>query len=214
MGFLIETKVFLIRHCEPAGHDLRVFNGRFDSPLVKLGVNQALALKKRFENEKIDVVFTSPLVRAKHTADLVFGGRNVPIVVDSALVERSFGVLDGLPLEEAKKIHSKAEDIYEGKARVRAEGVEPLSAVRQRAYAGFVEIVEENAGKNIVIVSHVMWIKSLLCKLCKVPLSRMDSVGYVKTSSVSVVHVLHTGNGRIKKTSVHTVGDTSHLSQT
>lgn len=200
-----------MRHCEPAGHDLMVFNGRFDSPLVELGLEQALALGKRFEKEKIDVVFTSPLVRAKHTAKLVFGARNVPIVADATLVERSFGVLDGLPLVEAKRIHARAVDIYEGHARVRAKGLEPLSGVQKRAHAGFRGIVEGNPGKRIAIVGHVMWIKALLCKLCNVPISRMGSVGYVKTSSVSIVHALHGDDGRIRKTSVLAVGGLGHL---
>lgn len=208
---MVETTVFLVRHCEPAGHDLMVFNGRFDPPLVELGLRQALALRKRFESEKIDVVFTSPLVRAKHTAKLVFGARNVPIVVDAALVERSFGVLDGLPLEEAKRVHARACDIYEGRARVRAKGVESLSMVQKRAHAGFRRIVEGNPGKNIAIVGHVMWIKALLCKLRKVPISMLGSVGYVKTSSVSTVHALHGDDGGIRKTSVLAVGDLGHL---
>lgn len=208
---MMKSKVFLVRHAEPEGHHLRRFHGHFDPPLIEEGIRQSRALKKRFQSEEVDLVFTSPLIRAKHTAELAFGDRKIPIIEDRSLIERNFGVLDGKPLEEVKRIHPNAEDIYEGRTRAKVPGVESLTNVQRRAIRKLKELLDSNPGKNIVIVSHVMWTKSLLCKFLGLPISKMDDMGRVATASISVLEVQLYKNGRIRKIKVETVGDRSHL---
>jgi len=205
-----KAKVFLIRHCEPEGHEQKLFNGHNDAPLIEKGRKQAELLRQRFQNEDVHAVYSSPLKRARHTAKLVFGEK-VIILVEQDLIERYFGIVDGVPLDEAKKRHKNAEDVYEGRARTVLPGVEPLSDVRKRAYKKFKEILEANPEKNIVLVGHVMWIKSLLSKILGLPITRTDDVGRVGTSSATTLEVEYSRSKKPRKITVFEIGDLKHL---
>lgn len=205
-----KSRVFLIRHCEPEGHHQMVFNGHNDAPLVGEGFSQAKQLKKRFEGELIHLIYSSPLIRARHTAELVFG-QKADIRIEKDLIERFFGELEGVRLRDAMKKHNVAQAIYQGRARAVLPGVESLTDVRERAHKIFKKIIAAHPGKNIVIVGHVMWIKSLLAGILDLPISRMHDVGRVGTSSVTVLDVKYTKSNKPKKMDVLKVGDLTHL---
>jgi len=65
-------RIYLIRHGETESNRKGIFRGRLDIPLSKRGKEQAYSLCTYFEKLQVDIVYTSPLSRAKNTAEIAF----------------------------------------------------------------------------------------------------------------------------------------------
>lgn len=95
--------VFL-RHGESVGNAESRWQGQSDYPLNETGRTQARALAKRWreENAKFDLVITSPLVRAKETAEIVASALDIKVEADPIWMERNIGEMTGLTAEEVQ----------------------------------------------------------------------------------------------------------------
>jgi broad specificity phosphatase PhoE len=95
--------VFL-RHGESIGNVESRWQGQSDYPLTEKGRAQAHALAKRWqeENAKFDLAITSPLVRARETAEIVASALNVKVEADPIWMERNVGEMTGLTAEEVQ----------------------------------------------------------------------------------------------------------------
>lgn len=95
--------VFL-RHGESIGNAESRWQGQSDYPLTEKGRAQAQALAKRWqeENAKFDLAITSPLVRAKETAEIVAFALNIKVEADPIWMERNIGEMTGLTAEEVQ----------------------------------------------------------------------------------------------------------------
>lgn len=101
------TLIFLVRHGETEYNRQNRFNGRSDSPLTDIGIDEARRngriLREQDEDTHDLRVVSSPLGRAVHTAELIGEEIGLPptgIEVDSRLTEISFGVWEGLTIDE------------------------------------------------------------------------------------------------------------------
>ena len=88
-------KIYIIRHGETDWNQTRRMQGRKDVPLNAFGRHLAEETKEALLEVGFDAVYTSPLGRAKETAQIVSGER-APILCDERLIEMSFGVYEGL----------------------------------------------------------------------------------------------------------------------
>jgi len=97
--------VFL-RHGESTGNVESRWQGQSDYLLTQNGRAQANALAQRWKAEgvRFDLVIASPLTRAKETAEIVASALSVRVELDSVLIERDLGEMEGLTAEEVKKI--------------------------------------------------------------------------------------------------------------
>lgn len=95
----------LLRHGESIGNAEGYFQGQSDFPLSTTGIKQANALARRWlsENESFDRIIASPLLRARHTAEIISTAIGVPIDIEPIWMERSAGLLEGLSAEEAEE---------------------------------------------------------------------------------------------------------------
>jgi len=96
--------VFL-RHGESIGNAQSRWQGQSDYPLTDRGRAQARALAERWRAEEVtfDLVISSPLVRARETAEIVAAAVNAKIEFDPVLLERHIGEMEGLTAEEVRK---------------------------------------------------------------------------------------------------------------
>jgi broad specificity phosphatase PhoE len=85
--------LYLIRHGEPAIPEGHLQN---DFPLSELGQSQAKALSERLRSIPIDHLFSSPLIRARQTADLVSQPRNLPVRIEEDFREMNLGEMAGM----------------------------------------------------------------------------------------------------------------------
>ncbi len=95
------VEIFIARHGQNVDNINGVLNGHRDLPLTDLGREQARQLARGIMDARLsfDFVYTSPLLRAKETAQIVskqLGYNQEPIVLD-LLIERDFGVMTGKP---------------------------------------------------------------------------------------------------------------------
>ena len=101
----VYTFVFL-RHGESVGNAAARWQGQSDYMLTERGRAQAQALAKRWKSEgmKFDLVISSPLVRAKETAEIIASFLDAKVELDPILLERDIGEMEGLTAEEVRKM--------------------------------------------------------------------------------------------------------------
>ena len=90
-------KIYIVRHGQVNSNIKGVYNTK-DEDLTDVGVKQALETREKMKGINFDIVYSSPLKRAKHTAEIVTNGQK-EIVFDNRLEERDCGSLCGQPLE-------------------------------------------------------------------------------------------------------------------
>lgn len=97
--------VFL-RHGESVGNAESRWQGQSDYALTDRGREQARALARRWKEEraKFDLVISSPLVRAKETAEIIASALGVHVEFDPLLLERHIGEMAGMTAEEVRKL--------------------------------------------------------------------------------------------------------------
>ena len=93
-------KIYVIRHGQTTWNLSKRLQGRSDTELNEEGIQKAILTGQAFREVSFDMAFTSPLKRARQTAELFLQGRTVPIVEDERLIEISFGDYEGLSCRE------------------------------------------------------------------------------------------------------------------
>ncbi|MBR5474123.1 MAG: histidine phosphatase family protein, partial [Lachnospiraceae bacterium] len=93
-------KVYLVRHGETDWNLVRRIQGNADIPLNEKGRAVARATAEAIKEMPIDVIFSSPLVRARETAEILVAGRGMEVQVDSRLKEIAFGEFEGITWKE------------------------------------------------------------------------------------------------------------------
>jgi broad specificity phosphatase PhoE len=94
-----------VRHGESVGNVESRWQGQSDYILTEKGRAQARALAQRWKSEGVnfDLIISSPLVRAKETAEIIASALNSPVELDPILMERHIGEMEGLTAEEVRK---------------------------------------------------------------------------------------------------------------
>ena len=166
--------------------------GRLDPSLDDVGIHQAERLAASFE--KIDLLFSSPLLRTRETAE-AFG---MPIEIDERWVEMDYGELDGVPMNE---VDPKIWENWRSNLDWAPTGGESHRQVGKRIREACEELSPQIKNKEIVVVSHVSPIKAALAWTLNVG----DEVAW--RSYVSPASVMTIGSGP----SLRKFNDVSHL---
>ena len=147
--------IYLIRHGETDYNKGRRLQGVTDIPLNERGIALAEQTARELLEIRFDKIFTSPLVRAKKTAEIIRGERKIPIIVTDGLREISFGDYEGLTVLDGKynipDLHFL--DFFQAPQKYQTPpNGESIADMSERT-AGFVREVllePENRGKTIV----------------------------------------------------------------
>lgn len=95
-------ELFLARHGETYGNTRGAFLGWTDEGLNSAGFVQSGILRDRLGDIKFDKMYSSPLIRARRTAEIINERHNLEIIYKEGLKERNFGIWDNLTLDEIK----------------------------------------------------------------------------------------------------------------
>ncbi|MCL4368318.1 MAG: histidine phosphatase family protein [Actinobacteria bacterium] len=158
------TEILLVRHGVTQWNTNRVFRGRADIPLLDVGLAQARALARRLAPEAIDAVYTSPLSRAVCTAEILAAVHGLQPTVAEGLIDISYGEWEGQAEAKVRSEHPETYAAWQRDPRlVRPPGGESLSEVRLRAVEVLREISAARPSGRLVLVSHRVVNKMLLC---------------------------------------------------
>jgi alpha-ribazole phosphatase len=149
------TRVWLIRHGEPAEELRNRCYGSLDAGLSQRGRAQMAEIAQYLKLETIAAVYTSPSSRALDSARIIAAERSCRFEIVKDLREIHFGDFEGLPYAE---IASRYPDLYrqwmEKPTEVKFPNGESFAEMRVRIFRAFEEIHRESNGQTIAIVSH------------------------------------------------------------
>lgn len=149
------TLFYLVRHGETDWNREEVFRGRFDVPLNDRGRQEAQAAAQRLAAAGLAAVYTSPLARARETAEIVARAASVEAYVEEAFVDMDFGDWQGLPLTEVEKRYPELYETWRATpAEARIPGAESLTAVGKRAVAAVTVLAGRFPEEVLCIVTH------------------------------------------------------------
>jgi 2,3-bisphosphoglycerate-dependent phosphoglycerate mutase len=149
------TQLMLIRHGETAWNAEHRIQGHLDVPLSPSGIRQAARLAERLAGERVDVVYTSELSRARLTAEPLARLFGVEPLEDTRLRERCFGVFEGLTLDEISERHPEA--FRSWRVRDPAWAMDQGESGQQlidRVLDALHDICVRHAGATVAVVTH------------------------------------------------------------
>ena len=138
--------VKFVRHGETdLNKPIKRMQGISNYDLNDNGIKQAQTIRDKLADQKFDIIITSPLKRAKHTAEIINECQNVNIIIDDRLIERNYGKLEGC------EFHKEYCDLSFDFEKV---GGESMSIYKTRL-KDFMDDVKRNySSKKVLVVSH------------------------------------------------------------
>lgn len=103
-------KYIFVRHGKTHFNEIQLKQGWCASPLTKQGIKEIENMAEQLKDYTIDAAYTSPILRAKHTAQMILKNHTVLLNEDKRLKEVNFGLLEGLPCLFVDKLHLESSD--------------------------------------------------------------------------------------------------------
>jgi broad specificity phosphatase PhoE len=183
------TSVYLVRHGQTAWNKEEIFRGRTDVPLDETGLRQAELAGEYFQGMEIHAVYSSPLARAWQTAEKIAVPRSLEVQPLGGIIDMSFGNWEGHPHQEIKETDSERYRLWEEEPhRVKLPGGESLEEVRIRSMAALEGVIRNHPGKTLILVSHRVVNKVLLCGILGMDNSHFWQIGQDTTAINLIQH--------------------------
>jgi broad specificity phosphatase PhoE/ribonuclease HI len=200
------TRLLLVRHGATEHTAEQRFSGRIDVPLTAIGVRQVEQVADRMAAlADLAFVVTSPLQRARQSADLIADRLGLDVRVVDDLTELDFGAWDGLTYDDVVRRWPEELRAWSTGPDASPSGGESLGALTRRVRRARDGILQALPVGRVVVVSHVTPIKTLLRLALDAPDTMLFRL-HLDPASVSIVDY-----GAAGSTSVRLVNDTGHL---
>ena len=164
--------IYLVRHGETDNNKNKILQGdKVDMSLNKTGVQQANQAAQRLKQVKFDMAFSSDLIRAKKTADIIALQHKLTVTTHQALRERSFGQFEGKPETEMRRKLKRVLDEFESlsdEAKFNYQfpnGIENFESCVTRLINFLRQISIAYSGKTVLVVTHGSIMRFLLIRL-------------------------------------------------
>ena len=160
----IVGQIIFLRHGQAKNNTERILSGRTPGvPLTDKGITQAQQTAELLEDMNISAIYSSPIQRAKHTAEIVGEHNSIDVQIDDRLIELDMGKFTGIPYDEIFASHGNVFlKFYNGELEIAHNGVETFADVKKRVTSIVVEIIEKHPDQNVVLVTHMDPIKAML----------------------------------------------------
>ena len=173
------TTIGFVRHGVTAWNKEGRLQGSSEIPLDDDGIEMAKYVANRLAEEQWDVIYTSPLSRAKQTAEIIAASKlGVPLIEDSRLREFGGGQIEGTT--EGERLEKWGEAWRE-----LGLGIETDDAIISRGIAFIEDIKATHEGQRVLVVSHGGFIKRLIGAL--VPGENLEEK--VNNTSLTIVEL-------------------------
>jgi probable phosphoglycerate mutase len=156
--------IIFLRHGQAKNNLERILTGRTPGvPLTEKGIDQAEKAAKFLEHMNISAIYSSPIERARHTAEIVGKHNSLDVTIDDRLIELDMGKFTGVPYDEIFTSHGNVfMKFYNGELEIAHNGVETFSEVKKRILGIVDHVIENHPDQNVVLVTHMDPIKAML----------------------------------------------------
>ena len=159
------TRFILIRHGQTEwNRGAERFRGHADLPLNETGLAQAQKVAARLASEKIAAVYSSPLQRARQTAQPLADALHLDIQKHDGLLDIDFGALEGMTVDEARQAFPEVIDKWlTAPGHVKFPKGDSFKTMRTRIEAMLDELAAKHADETVALSSHKVVCGALLC---------------------------------------------------
>ncbi len=169
----MERLLVLVRHGQSEWNLQNLFTGWRDVDLTELGVAEAKAAGRKLKAQGItfDIAFTSALIRAQRTLDLILaelGQTKLPVIKDAALNERDYGDLVGLNKDDARKKWGEEQvHLWRRSYDVAPPGGESLKDTAARVLPYYIQEILPRVlrGQRVLVAAHGNSLRALVMVL-------------------------------------------------
>lgn len=145
----------LIRHGETEWNAIGKYTGQTDIPINERGRQQARAVAEELKNDPPEIIYSSDLIRANETAEIISKKVEADLVIDTRLREIHQGKWEGLHLSEIKNLYEEEwKERQQDPFRVAPPGGETIGEVRERVMDFIQDEILNSKYKHIAIVAH------------------------------------------------------------
>ena len=182
------TAIYLARHGETEWNTKDILQGHLDSALTTRGLEQAREVAEQFKDIEFAQIFSSDVTRAQRTAEMVALERKLHVNTSALLRERNWGRYDG---KQAQLFRDECRELIEKYNLLSQEeqwkfkyyeDIESFAEINARFLRFLRETAVAYRGQNILVVSHLDVLGSLLISLDKRP-KRINNLAWLKLLS-------------------------------
>ena len=157
-------QIIFLRHGQAKNNTERILAGRTEGiPLTDTGIKQAEHTAQLLEHMNISAIYSSPIQRAKHTAEIAGKHNSIDVTIDDRLIELDMGKFTGMAYDEIFNSHGNVfMKFYNGELEIAHNGVETFSEVKKRVLGIVDHVITKHPDENVVLVTHMDPIKAML----------------------------------------------------
>lgn len=199
------TRLLLVRHGATAHSAEMRFSGRNELPLAEVGRRQAAGLAERLATwPDVAAIVTSPLRRARETADAIALPLGLPVVENGDIAELDFGRWEGLTMREASVAFPDEMRAWAAAPETAPPGGESFAELARRVRRGRDAIIAAHPDRTVVVVSHVTPIKTLVRLALEAPPVALFRL-HLDAGSLTIIDYFANGDARVSR-----FNDTAH----
>jgi alpha-ribazole phosphatase len=181
------TLFILVRHGETDWNIDGRWQGQIDVPLNEKGIEQASQIARSLKNNKVDLIFSSDLSRARQTAEAISNVTGAEVYLDTRLREIHQGEWQGMLVSDIQQRYqiefiSRKNDPY----TVAPPGGETARQVQERVVAFLDEISKRYPQKTIAIVSHGFAIAVMIAHFKGIPIEKVWDLVPKNTETITL----------------------------
>ncbi len=149
------ARIFLVRHGQDEDNAQNILNGRRDTRLTELGKQQARHVAQKLKGGGTRVIYTSPLLRAYESAQIIAQELQIAeVFTHCLLIERDFGVLTGKPLTDIARYAKNILVTDRVSYFLEVEGAEDFPMVYRRGVQVLTELQNRHRDDDVLLVTH------------------------------------------------------------
>lgn len=155
----------IVRHGETDWNAAGILQGWLDVPINELGRRQAQELAAAVAGKGFTTIWSSSLVRARETADIVTAALKLPPPrIHEGLKERCFGAIQGIPKAELAELNPVLlQQILKRNPAAFFESGETMDEFADRVFAALIEIGAQHAGEHVLVITHG-WVMDVITR--------------------------------------------------
>lgn len=160
-------RLYIVRHGETDWNKARRVQGFSDIPLNEYGRYLARQTAEGMKDIPFDLAYTSPLVRARETAEIILEGRGIPVIESDGIKEMGFGLYEGMCIsgkEKAAESEAFKKFFSDTGNFVPAKGGESIADIMERTGRFLRDLCGDHGlqGKHILLSTHGAAMTALL----------------------------------------------------